>query len=389
MQGIEATFDDVSLIEREPQSNLPQFLMIAAAVAAVGCASAFALRSQLAPPPVPTPIPAVVFIPASAPASSVVIPVVQRQLTAADFGAMIVEPGWISAETSPARPSSALPPLPPVESVTTGQSVPPTVTARLPDLIPMPPTRDVPEVADTFPMPPQRPAGIDTPTFAEPERQIPQPSVASAPPADRGNIFQKLLGSLSRPVEPGATTLARTVAPPVPAPAPLVAPDRAAAAVPQDRSGARAPGPSPLAVFGQKLFGSSNPPNGYDRYTAVYDISARTVYMPDGSRIEAHSGLGSRLDNPRYVSEREKGATPPHMYDLTLRESLFHGVQALRLNPVGGEGGIYGRAGLLAHPFMLGPNGDSNGCVSVKDYDAFLRAYQNGEIRHLAVVAGL
>ena len=81
------------------------------------------------------------------------------------------------------------------------------------------------------------------------------------------------------------------------------------------------------------------------------------------------------------------GPTPPHVYDLELREASFHGVQALRLNPVGGEGEIYGRAGLLAHPYMLGPNGNSNGCVSVKDYDAFLRAYQNGEIKRLAVVA--
>ena len=62
--------------------------------------------------------------------------------------------------------------------------------------------------------------------------------------------------------------------------------------------------------------------------------------------------------------------------------------QAIRLNPVG-EGGVYGRAGLLAHPYMLGPNGDSNGCVSVKDYDAFLRAYENGQIRKLAVVSSL
>ena len=253
----------------------------------------------------------------------------------------------------------------------------------------MPPTRDVPDVADTFPMPPPRPAGIDTPNFAGPERQTPQPDVASAPRPDNGNIFQKLLGSLSRPAEPGEAPVTRTLAPPVPAPAPVAAPAPAVAAVPQDRSGGRAPNPSPLAFFSQKLFGTSNPPGGYDRYTAVYDISARTLYMPDGSRIEAHSGLGDRLDNPRYVSERAKGATPPHMYDLTLRESLFHGVQALRLNPVGGESGIYGRAGLLAHPFMLGPNGDSNGCVSVKDYDAFLRAYQNGQIKRLAVVAGL
>jgi hypothetical protein len=36
---------------------------------------------------------------------------------------------------------------------------------------------------------------------------------------------------------------------------------------------------------------------------------------------------------------------------------------------------------------MLGPNGDSNGCVSFKDYDAFLRAFQNGEVKRLAVVA--
>ena len=36
---------------------------------------------------------------------------------------------------------------------------------------------------------------------------------------------------------------------------------------------------------------------------------------------------------------------------------------------------------------MLGPNGDSNGCVSVKDYDAFLRAYENGQISRLMVVA--
>ena len=108
--------------------------------------------------------------------------------------------------------------------------------------------------------------------------------------------------------------------------------------------------------------------------------------MPDGTRLEAHSGLGDRLDDPSYVDEQARGATPPHLYELTLREDSFHGVQALRLTPIG-EGGVYGRAGLLAHPYMLGPNGDSNGCVSVKDYDAFLRAYENGQIKRLMVVA--
>ena len=29
----------------------------------------------------------------------------------------------------------------------------------------------------------------------------------------------------------------------------------------------------------------------------------------------------------------------------------------------------------------------SNGCVSFKDYNAFLQAYQNGEVKRLVVVA--
>jgi len=125
----------------------------------------------------------------------------------------------------------------------------------------------------------------------------------------------------------------------------------------------------------------------YDRSTAVYDISAHTVYLPDGTKLEAHSGLGDRLDDPRSAPIRMRGVTPPHIYELTPREALFHGVPALRLNPIGGEETIYGRSGLLAHTFMLGPNGDSNGCVSFRDYNAFLSAYRNQGIRRLAVVA--
>ena len=125
----------------------------------------------------------------------------------------------------------------------------------------------------------------------------------------------------------------------------------------------------------------------YDHDTAVYDISAHTVYLPDGSKLEAHSGLGSNLDDPRSAKVRMRGVTPPHMYELKPREALFHGVPALRLNPIGGEQKIFGRSGLLAHTYMLGPNGDSNGCVSFKDYYAFLNAYRNQGIRRLAVLA--
>jgi hypothetical protein len=140
-----------------------------------------------------------------------------------------------------------------------------------------------------------------------------------------------------------------------------------------------------LGSMQNPALGGSQP--RYDQSTAVYDISAHMVYLPDGSKLEAHSGLGSQLDDPRSANVRMRGVTPPHLYDLTPREALFHGVPALRLNPVGGESTIYGRSGLLAHTFMLGPNGDSNGCVSFRDYSAFLNAYRNQGIKRLAVVA--
>jgi hypothetical protein len=163
-------------------------------------------------------------------------------------------------------------------------------------------------------------------------------------------------------------------------------------------------------VFGPKLAGSSeptgpvlayaNPQDGIlngrnpavdsspviDQYTATYDISAHTVYMPDGTKLEAHSGLRQFLDDPKHVHLRMRGPTPPGVYDLRLRESIFHGVQALRLTPVDGNK-AYGRDGLLAHTYMLGPRGDSNGCVVFKNYNAFLQAFRNGGVKRLAVVA--
>ena len=132
-----------------------------------------------------------------------------------------------------------------------------------------------------------------------------------------------------------------------------------------------------------------NPALGlYDRSTAVYDITAHKVYLPDGTALEAHSGLGALLDDPRHADVKMRGVTPPTVYDLQPREALFHGVEALRLIPED-ESQALGRDGLLAHTYMLGPNGDSNGCVSFKDYGAFLQAYKNHEITRLAVVARL
>jgi hypothetical protein len=126
-----------------------------------------------------------------------------------------------------------------------------------------------------------------------------------------------------------------------------------------------------------------------DNHTAVYDIESHIVYLPNGERMEAHSGLGEWIDDPGHVNAKMHGATPPNVYNLTMREGLFHGVEALRLTPVGGDSSMYGRAGILAHPYMLGPSGQSFGCVSFKDYQEFLRAFKNGQVNRIVVVPHL
>ena len=148
-----------------------------------------------------------------------------------------------------------------------------------------------------------------------------------------------------------------------------------------------APGRIPTAP-GIRLSPSPSPDPAPGPGIAVYDISARVVYMPNGEKLEAHSGLRDKLDDPRHVHVRMRGATPPGVYDLREREKLFHGVRALRLNPVGGSAAVHGRTGLLAHTYMLGPKGDSNGCLVFKNYDRFLQAYLKGEVKRLVVVAG-
>jgi Protein of unknown function (DUF2778) len=122
-----------------------------------------------------------------------------------------------------------------------------------------------------------------------------------------------------------------------------------------------------------------------DGRTAIYDIAAHTVYLPNGNRLEAHSGLGSLLDDPRYVKTKGQGSTPPNVYNLALREQLFHGVQAIRLIPINDEK-MFGRDGILAHTYMLGRSGQSNGCVSFRNYSLFLGAFLKGEVKRLVVV---
>ena len=156
--------------------------------------------------------------------------------------------------------------------------------------------------------------------------------------------------------------------------------------------------PSGLTDFLHKLFGAKSPPAAApgvspdlpdaDGHTAIYDIEAHTVYLPNGEQLEAHSGLGSMLDDPHYIDKKARGPTPPNVYDLALRDGLFHGVRAIRLNPVSDDR-MFGRDGILAHPYMLGPTGQSFGCVSFKDYSQFLQAFERGEVDRLVVVPHL
>ncbi|MFD2053438.1 tlde1 domain-containing protein [Mesorhizobium calcicola] len=149
---------------------------------------------------------------------------------------------------------------------------------------------------------------------------------------------------------------------------------------------------TPSGGLGQafrNLFNSPGSRSGAGNGVAIYDISAKTVYMPDGQRLEAHSGLGAMVDQPRYVDQKDRGPTPPNTYNLSLRESRFHGVEALRLTPVNG-GNKYNRNGLLAHTYMLrGGRAESNGCVVFRDYARFLAAFKRGKVARLVVVPRL
>ena len=131
------------------------------------------------------------------------------------------------------------------------------------------------------------------------------------------------------------------------------------------------------------------PPIGANEGTAIYDISAKTVYLPNGERLEAHSGLGAMTDNPRFVDRRNIGSTPPGTYELQSLDHLFFGVEALRLVPRGSTK-TFGRDGFLTHTYLLrGRPGQSNGCVVFPEYQRFLDAYKRGHVKRLVVVASL
>jgi Protein of unknown function (DUF2778) len=217
-----------------------------------------------------------------------------------------------------------------------------------------------------------------------------EPSGSIAPRISFGERFSG--AALSRGRNPTATMEpdedTDNLRPLPPGPGERAAPPPRGHATPQLAPGTPLAAPARKRLRTADLTTDLSAPPAADSHTAIYDIGAHTVYLPDGHRLEAHSGLGGYMDDARYINAKGRGATPPNIYDLALRERSFHGVRAIRLIPED-DTKMFGRDGMLAHPYMLGPNGQSNGCVSFDDYPAFLNAFLRGDVERLVVVEHL
>jgi hypothetical protein len=121
---------------------------------------------------------------------------------------------------------------------------------------------------------------------------------------------------------------------------------------------------------------------------AIYDVSKATVYLPDGTRLRAHSGIGRMRDNPRYEHVTMRGPTPAGIYRLSMREKRFYGVEAIRMTSIDGRD-PKNRTGLLTHTNLLRGQTGSHGCVAFQNYQPFLKAFKRGHISMLVVVPEL
>ena len=254
----------------------------------------------------------------------------------------------LSAPLAPGFQLAAVVPLPAEPQIAAVQPPPPTRPEHLALSVPLPIPLPVPRPAEF-----RREPGTVTARLARRPAMPSTQSVFRAARPEEPSLFDRIFGQAPVPTALGYAAVDGT----------------SEEALPRRRL---VPAPVPMSAAG----------------TAIYDITAQRVTLPNGEVLEAHSGLGPSMDNPRNVHLTMRGATPPGTYALTEREALFHGVRAIRLNPVGGPAAIHGRVGLLAHTYMLGPSGASNGCVSFRDYNRFLQSYLRGEVQRLVVVAG-
>jgi hypothetical protein len=250
-----------------------------------------------------------------------------------------------------------------------------------PPAVPLPRKRLL-ERSERIPLPPPRPLDRMDVVKAAVARSAAKADIVRASvtadiarvPSEPAEPEPEVTGSIVARHDPAPVPPPRAPAIPM-APAPAM-PSSAAPAVAERRATPRLAYADPKSLLGP------------DSHTAIYDIVAHTVYLPDGERLEAHSGLGRFLDDPRFITQKARGPTPPNVYHLTLRGELFHGVRAIRLTPED-DRKMFGRDGILAHTYMLGPSGQSFGCVSFRNYPEFLNAFLRGEIDRLVVVRHL
>ncbi|WP_137156515.1 DUF2778 domain-containing protein [Rhizobium sp. FKL33] len=139
------------------------------------------------------------------------------------------------------------------------------------------------------------------------------------------------------------------------------------------------------------LFGGDDNGRGWpgkNTKVAIYDVSNATVYMPDGTKLRAHSGIGRMRDNPRFEHVKMTGPTPAGIYRLSMREKRFYGVEAIRMTSIDGRH-PKNRTGLLTHTNLLRGQIGSHGCVAFQNYEPFLRAFKRGHITMMVVVPEL
>ena len=209
MQGIEATFDDLSFEGGDsPQRVLPKIVPGVAALALAGAVGVWALHwlGPIAPnsvfsrwTPATTAGPAI-----SKPFGDIAIDA--SLLAQLKSGVPASLPQVASLEAAPTAPF----PLPSLDAFPSA-SAPVSPQAGS---LPLPPGRDLPEIGEmeSFPLPPARPPGFGAPTQSTtPERHASRPDVAVAPPAaqpDNRNVIEKLFGWAhpSSPVVASTTT---------------------------------------------------------------------------------------------------------------------------------------------------------------------------------------
>ncbi|WP_420414734.1 tlde1 domain-containing protein [Roseibium sp.] len=214
-----------------------------------------------------------------------------------------------------------------------------------------------------------------------PANVLPAPSQRPRPLVRSNPVAESKPGAINKPRKPvKAKTKAKTKDKPRQTKsAPVLA-----YAAPQEPKTER----PPFDGIGKLFNGGKAGLPGRSSKIAVYDISAAVVHMPDGSKLKANSGIGHRMNKPKYAYVKNLGPTPPNVYKLRMRERRFHGVEAIRMLPYD-VAAMRGRDGMLAHSPLLRKSKGSHGCVAFTHYNKFLRAFKKGKVKTMIVVPNM